>query len=193
MKPMTQRDKMRELWQANAGNHEATIRAYAQAERDGIVKRAKNASDLSPEDYAARLLADGIKKGWLPRIAPKSPSPPQTPRRAPAAGVTKPKYSRFVVYWWVAKSGPKLCRYATRHPGDIEQFSDTHFGIIARPLEPEDDDLKLILRRMNGTWMVKSDQFDDKTVDYPFAFAETDGGAVWTDAQDDELMVIQAV
>ena len=104
----------------------------------------------------------------------------------------RPKYTRFDVYWWVASDGPDLCRYATRGPNDIEQFSETHFRIIVHPFDTGDDDIELILRRVNVHWTCKCDSFEDISEDYPFAFASTDEGAVWTDALADELMVIQA-
>lgn len=103
-----------------------------------------------------------------------------------------PKYKRFDVYWWVASDGPELCRYATRQQTDIQQFSATHFRIVAHPFDTDDDEIKLILRQVNGHWTFKSDSFADGSEDYPIVFAPTDGGAVWTDAQDDEMMVIQA-
>jgi len=103
-----------------------------------------------------------------------------------------PVYNRFDVYWWLASDGPELCRYATRHAEDIQQFSTSHFRIIAHPFDTSHDDLELILRHVDGHWVVKSDSFADISEDYPFAFTSTDEGAVWTDAQDDELMVIQA-
>ena len=103
-----------------------------------------------------------------------------------------PVYKRFDVYWWVASDGPELCRYRTRQAEDIQQFSATHFRIIAHSLNPAHEDLELILRRMDGAWAVRSDSFSDMAEDYPIAFASTDQGAVWTDAQDDEMMVIQA-
>ncbi len=103
-----------------------------------------------------------------------------------------PVYKRFDVYWWVASDGPELCRYRTRLAEDIQQFSTTHFRIIAHPLNSAHDDIELILRQIDGTWVVKSDSFADIAEDYPITFASTDEGAVWTDAQDDEMMVIQA-
>ena len=102
------------------------------------------------------------------------------------------KYTRFDIYWWVASDGPELCRYTTRQPNDIQQFSNTHFRIIARPRNTDHDILELILRKVKGQWTVKSDSFTDITEDYPIVFAATADGAVWTDAQDDEVMVIQA-
>ncbi len=102
------------------------------------------------------------------------------------------KFQRFDVFWWVGSDGPELCRYATRQPSDIQQFSNNHFRIVAHPFDAEDDDLELILRKVGGHWTFKSDSFDDISEDYPIAFATTDLGAVWTDAQYDEMMVILA-
>lgn len=65
MRTPNQRDKMRELYRRNPTDRENVIRQYAKAERDGIVSRRSNTLGMSPEDYAARLFADGIKKGWL--------------------------------------------------------------------------------------------------------------------------------
>lgn len=106
--------------------------------------------------------------------------------------MTSPQYKRFNVYWWVASDGPKLYRYATRQPTDIQQFSATHFRMIAHPLDTDVDEIELILRKAGGLWTIKSDSFANASEDYPVAFASTDEGAVWTDARDDELMVIQA-
>lgn len=103
-----------------------------------------------------------------------------------------PKYKRFDVYWWVASDGPELCRYATRQPTDIQQFSATHFRIVAHPFDTDDEDIELILRKVDVHWTFKCDSFADASEEYPIVFASTDKGAVWTDAQDDELMVIQA-
>ena len=65
MPRMTQRDKMRELARKHPRDSTAVIREYAQAERNGLVARHNNSRDMKPEDYAARLFADGIKKGWI--------------------------------------------------------------------------------------------------------------------------------
>ena len=59
----TQRDKMRELFQANAGDEGKTITAYAAAERAGEVSRRSNDYALNSEEYARRLLIDGVRKG----------------------------------------------------------------------------------------------------------------------------------
>ena len=56
---------MRDLFARNNRNEDRTIAAYAAAERAGQVKRESNDYKLSPEEYAERLLADGIRKGWL--------------------------------------------------------------------------------------------------------------------------------
>jgi len=61
----TQRDKMRELFRKYPHDSAAAIKAYAQAERSGIVTRRSNDRGISPEEYASRLFADGLKKGWL--------------------------------------------------------------------------------------------------------------------------------
>lgn len=63
--PMTQRDKTRELARQHPRDSTTIIREYAQAERDGLVARHNNSRDMTPEDYASRLFADGIKKGWI--------------------------------------------------------------------------------------------------------------------------------
>ncbi len=44
-----------------------TIEAYANAESRGIIDRKSNLYDLSPKEYARRLLTDGKDKGWLER------------------------------------------------------------------------------------------------------------------------------
>lgn len=110
----------------------------------------------------------------------------------PQTSMPAPMYKRFDVYWWVASDGPELCRYRTLKAADIQQFSASHFRVIAHPIDPALEDLELILREKDGTWFVRSDSFFDIAEDYPLAFALTDQGAVWTDAQEDEIMVIQA-
>jgi hypothetical protein len=60
----SQRDMMRELAR-RLGTREAIIAAYADAERAGSVQRMSNDYNLNPEEYARRLYADGVKKGWL--------------------------------------------------------------------------------------------------------------------------------
>jgi len=62
---MKQRDKMRELFQRYGGDEERTIQAYADAEDRGEVLRNSDLRGLTARDYAARLFADGIAKGWI--------------------------------------------------------------------------------------------------------------------------------
>lgn len=56
---------MRELFRRFRGNESAIVAAYADAERCGEVARGSNAYDLSPDEYAWRLLKDARKKGWI--------------------------------------------------------------------------------------------------------------------------------
>ena len=102
------------------------------------------------------------------------------------------RFAQFDVYWWVAASGPELCRYATRRPEDIECFSPTHYRIKAHALDGSGDILEIILIEQDGTWNVKCDDFDDPAEAYPFYFSESETEFIWTDATGDELMVIQA-
>ena len=62
---LTQRDVMRLLNVRHNGDEHAIVQEYVKAELDGKVRRHSDASGISPEDYAKRLLYDGIKKGWL--------------------------------------------------------------------------------------------------------------------------------
>ena len=62
---MKQRDKMRELFQLHRGDEARVIQAYAEAEQRGEVPRESDLHSLTSHDYAARLFADGIRKGWL--------------------------------------------------------------------------------------------------------------------------------
>lgn len=62
---MSQREKMRELFLKNSRNEDRTVAAYAAAERVSQVHRESTEYALTPEDYARRLLADGLRKGWL--------------------------------------------------------------------------------------------------------------------------------
>lgn len=60
-----QRDIMRQLWRKYAPDHARIIREYAVSEMAGLVPRASNPRNTSPIEYAKRLLADGLAKGWL--------------------------------------------------------------------------------------------------------------------------------
>lgn len=57
---------MRELYRQLRGDESAVTAAYADAERRGEVGRGSNTYDISPEEYARRLLEDARKKGWIP-------------------------------------------------------------------------------------------------------------------------------
>jgi hypothetical protein len=61
----SQRDVMRELNRRFGGDQDKVVAAYAAAERRGDVQRASNVRDIDPEEYARRLYADGVAKGWL--------------------------------------------------------------------------------------------------------------------------------
>lgn len=76
---ISQRDRMRELSVQFDGDREKVCAAYAQAERDGAVSRHRNTHNMAPEDYAAALWEDGVKKGWLKVAAlPIGPDTPPT-------------------------------------------------------------------------------------------------------------------
>ena len=62
---MTQRDKMRQLLQIHGeADMKEILRQYVRAEVSGQVRRKKNRR-FSPEEYAALLYKDGMKKGWI--------------------------------------------------------------------------------------------------------------------------------
>lgn len=65
MPRVTQRDVMRDLDRRFGGDQDKVVAAYAAAERRGEVERGSNVHGMSPEEYAARLYADGVAKGWL--------------------------------------------------------------------------------------------------------------------------------
>ena len=62
---LTQRDVMRLLYVRHRGNEAAIIAEYVIALREGKVVRKSDTNAISPEDYAKRLLHDGISKRWL--------------------------------------------------------------------------------------------------------------------------------
>ena len=62
---MNQREMMRKLLDLYPGNKARVIQEYAEAEQRGEVMRKRDNQSLTPQDYAARLFADGISKGWL--------------------------------------------------------------------------------------------------------------------------------
>ena len=62
---MKQRNMMRTLYRDLGDNEPALVNAYAKAERDRIVTRKGNTSNLSAEQYARALYNDGIEKEWI--------------------------------------------------------------------------------------------------------------------------------
>src|SRR5687767_7071274 len=104
-------------------------------------------------------------------------------------------WARFDIYWWYAPDGPRLCRLTTRRWEDIRVVGEEHFVIRAHPVDAAVDgpDMELILRCESGTWLVKCDQFEDPAEDYEFLHDDDYDTACWTDAQDDELMVIRGI
>ena len=77
---MTQRDKMRQLFQLHGeGGMEEILRQYAKAERSGEVQRKKKGV-LTTEEYAVLLYKDGIKKGWIREQTSSSSSQASTKR-----------------------------------------------------------------------------------------------------------------
>jgi hypothetical protein len=62
---VSQRDMLRSLVGRFGSDETRLIREYAAAENRGEVRRHRNAYGLTPEQYAARLIADARKKGWL--------------------------------------------------------------------------------------------------------------------------------
>lgn len=68
--PRSQRDVMRRIYVECRADEARAAREYAAAELRGEVRRARNRYGMSAEEYARRLLADGLKKGWLPVTRP---------------------------------------------------------------------------------------------------------------------------
>jgi len=62
---VSQRDLMRMLYVQHSGSRERIIAAYSKSEDSGRVVRKKNSHDISPAEYGAALLNDGLRKGWL--------------------------------------------------------------------------------------------------------------------------------
>jgi hypothetical protein len=67
MARVTQRDVIRDLNRRFEADQDEVVAAYAAAERRGDVKRASNVHGITPEEYARRLYADGVAKGWIGR------------------------------------------------------------------------------------------------------------------------------
>ncbi len=62
---MKQRDMMRQLYSSLHRKKEAVVAAYARAETEGKVVRKQNTRQISSRDFAERLFADGVRKGWI--------------------------------------------------------------------------------------------------------------------------------
>jgi hypothetical protein len=56
---------MRDLFRLHNGEQARVIKAYANSEERGEVARKNNRHNLAPHHYAARLLTDGLRKGWI--------------------------------------------------------------------------------------------------------------------------------
>jgi len=63
--PVSQRQMMCRMWSKYGPNQAKVVKEYAAAERRGEVTRASNTTAMGSPDYAKRLLADGLAKGWL--------------------------------------------------------------------------------------------------------------------------------
>jgi hypothetical protein len=62
---MKQRDLMRELFRRFGGDRARVVEAYAEAERRGEIERVRDAHEMSADEYASRLFADGVEKRWI--------------------------------------------------------------------------------------------------------------------------------
>lgn len=60
-----QRDLIKKLWRDYSGDQSLVIQEYVKAELEGRVARRSNKSSVTPEEYAKKLLKDGLNKGWL--------------------------------------------------------------------------------------------------------------------------------
>lgn len=85
----TQRDLMRELALRLGGDETLIVRAYADAEQRGDVIRTSNSLGIEAEEYARRLYADAVKKGWLDETTGRRRVPRPTPSRPPDPGGTR--------------------------------------------------------------------------------------------------------
>jgi hypothetical protein len=63
--PGKQREAMRRLWNLHQPDRERVVREYARMEAAGSVERRSNTYSQTAEQYARRLLYDGLAKGWL--------------------------------------------------------------------------------------------------------------------------------
>ena len=56
---------MRKLFRRFDGDRTRVVKAYAEAEQCGEVKRVRDSHDMGTDQYASRLLADGVQKSWI--------------------------------------------------------------------------------------------------------------------------------
>jgi hypothetical protein len=61
----SQRDAMRHALSQARGQGSVAVRLYVELETKGLVRRDRNRSGLSRDEYAWALLRDGQRKGWL--------------------------------------------------------------------------------------------------------------------------------
>ena len=61
----TQRGLMRKLFRRFGGDRMLVVNAYAQAERSVEVERVRDTHNISADEYASRLFADGVEKRWI--------------------------------------------------------------------------------------------------------------------------------
>ena len=56
---------MRKLFRRFDGDRSRVIAAYAKAERRGEILRVHDSRNMSADEYASRLFADGVQKRWI--------------------------------------------------------------------------------------------------------------------------------
>ena len=67
---------MRELFRRFGSDRARVVEAYAEAERRGEVERARDSRQMSADEYASRLFADGVEKKWIQPSCIRLPSYP---------------------------------------------------------------------------------------------------------------------
>lgn len=72
--PFRQRELIKQLATKHKGDEKKVCAAYAKAEREGTIKRARDEHDLSPEEYAKQLWRDAQRWGWLTHGSLRGPS-----------------------------------------------------------------------------------------------------------------------
>lgn len=61
----SQREVLQRLWTDLHADEPAVVRAWVAAEQAGVVARRSNLRQKPADDYARRLIYDGLKRGWL--------------------------------------------------------------------------------------------------------------------------------